>query len=99
MFGMHLWPMLPSGQVASRAGTIMAGAIQFDITIRGRGGHAAMPHLTADPVVAAAAIVTALQVRTRRGRVYVCVCCLSLLPSPLMSALPPPFPSLPARSP
>lgn len=39
----------------------MAGAVQFDVVIAGRGGHAAMPHLTHDPVVAAAAIVGALQ--------------------------------------
>lgn len=74
-FGMHLWPMIPSGQIASRPGTIMAGAIQFEVTVKGRGGHAAMPHLTADPVVAAAAIVTALQVRRgqqgNHSRVYV----------------------------
>ena len=61
-FGMHLWPTIPSGKIASRVGMIMAGAIQFEITVHGRGGHGAMPHLTADPVVAGAAIVTALQV-------------------------------------
>lgn len=63
---MHVWPTLPSGTVASRAGTIMAGAIQFEATVRGRGGHAAMPHLTADPVVAAAAGVGALQALVAR---------------------------------
>lgn len=56
-------PTLPSGSVRSRAGTIMAGAVQFDCVIAGRGGHAAMPHLTHDPVVAAAAMVGALQAR------------------------------------
>lgn len=61
-FGMHVWPTLPSGSVRSRAGTIMAGAVQFDALIKGRGGHAAMPHLTRDPVVAASAVVGALQV-------------------------------------
>ncbi|KAL4444571.1 hypothetical protein ABPG77_002388 [Micractinium sp. CCAP 211/92] len=60
-FGMHVWPMLPTATVASRPGTILAGAIQFEATVRGRGGHAAMPHLTVDPVVAAAAGVGALQ--------------------------------------
>ena len=44
------------------AGTIMGAAAQFNVTVRGRGGHAAMPHTTVDPVVAGAAIVTALQV-------------------------------------
>ena len=44
------------------AGTIMGAAAQFNVTVRGKGGHAAMPHTTVDPVVAGAAIVTALQV-------------------------------------
>ena len=44
------------------AGTIMGAAAQFNVTVRGRGGHAAMPHTTIDPVVAGAAVVTALQV-------------------------------------
>lgn len=44
------------------AGTIMGAAAQFNVTVRGRGGHAAMPHTTVDPVVAGAALVTALQV-------------------------------------
>lgn len=60
-FGMHVWPTIPSGVVATRPGTIMAGAIQFNMRIKGRGGHGAMPHLTHDPVVAASAIVGALQ--------------------------------------
>lgn len=44
------------------AGTIMGAAAQFNVTVTGKGGHAAMPHTTVDPVVAGAAIVTALQV-------------------------------------
>lgn len=44
-------------------GTIMGAAAQFNVTVRGKGGHAAMPHTTVDPVVAGAAIVTALQVK------------------------------------
>lgn len=40
----------------------MGAAAQFNVTVRGRGGHAAMPHTTIDPVVAGAAVVTALQV-------------------------------------
>lgn len=42
-------------------GTIMAAADRFFVTVTGRGGHAAMPHLTADPVIAASHIVLALQ--------------------------------------
>ena len=59
-FGMHVWPGLPSGMVASRPGTILAGAIQFQVAVRGRGGHAAIPNGAVDPVVAAAATVGAL---------------------------------------
>ena len=40
----------------------MGAAAQFNVTVRGKGGHAAMPHTTVDPVVAGAAVVTALQV-------------------------------------
>jgi metal-dependent amidase/aminoacylase/carboxypeptidase family protein len=43
-------------------GTIMAGALSFHIDVTGRGGHAAMPHLNVDPIVAAAGIISALQV-------------------------------------
>jgi IAA-amino acid hydrolase len=59
--GLHVWPGLASGVVGSRRGTLMAAAGRFDITVAGRGGHGAMPHLAADPVVAGAAIVAALQ--------------------------------------
>ena len=48
-------------QCLAQAGTIMAGSTSFEFTLEGRGGHAAMPHLSVDPVVAAAAIVQALQ--------------------------------------
>jgi IAA-amino acid hydrolase len=60
-FGMHVWPTLPSGVVGTRQGTIMAGSVQFKATFAGAGGHAAMPHLTRDPVVAASTSVVALQ--------------------------------------
>jgi metal-dependent amidase/aminoacylase/carboxypeptidase family protein len=65
-FGMHVWPGLPSGMVASRPGTILAGAIQFQVAVRGRGGHAAIPNVAVDPVVAAAATVGALQTLVSR---------------------------------
>ena len=50
-----------AGMIGSRSGTIMAAASVIRITITGRGGHAAMPHLARDPVVASSAIVLALQ--------------------------------------
>lgn len=66
IFGLHVMPTLPSGQYATRAGPIMAGALSFRITIKGRGGHAAMPHLNIDPVVVAASLVGALQTLVSR---------------------------------
>lgn len=61
VFGMHNWPGLPAGQFAIMPGPVMASTDQFEITIRGRGAHAAMPHQGADPVVAGSALVQALQ--------------------------------------
>jgi amidohydrolase len=61
VFGIHLWNNLPFGQVGLRAGVFMAEADRFDLTVKGRGVHAAQPHLGADPVVAAAYIITAIQ--------------------------------------
>lgn len=65
-FGLHFWPGLPTGIVGTRPGTLMAGSIQFKVRIRGAGGHGAMPHLTQDPVVAAASAITALQTLVSR---------------------------------
>ncbi len=61
VFALHLWPGLPFGTAATKAGPIMAAADAFEMTIRGSGGHGAMPHLTADAIAMAAQIVTALQ--------------------------------------
>ncbi len=60
-FGLHLWNGLPVGTIGLMAGPVMASVDEFEITVTGKGGHAAMPHLTIDPVLAAAHIVTALQ--------------------------------------
>ncbi len=61
VFGMHNMPGLPVGQFAIRPGPIMAATAEFNIQIRGRGGHAAMPHRAIDPIVAGSQIVLALQ--------------------------------------
>jgi len=61
VFGMHNWPRIPIGSFAMRPGPIMAAADRFIIEVRGRGSHAAAPHMGRDPVVAAAQIVSALQ--------------------------------------
>jgi hippurate hydrolase len=61
VFGMHNMPGLPLGQFAIRPGAIMAATAEFTITVRGKGGHAAMPHTTIDPIVIGSQIVTAFQ--------------------------------------
>lgn len=66
-FGMHIWPTLPSGSIAARPGPLMAACERFEILIHGVGGHAAMPHLTVDPIVAASAIVMNLQTIVSRN--------------------------------
>jgi len=58
---MHNWPGMPVGHFGSRGGPLLAAVDTFTIAIRGKGGHAAMPHLTVDPVFIGAQIVTALQ--------------------------------------
>jgi hippurate hydrolase len=61
IFALHLWPGLPFGKVATKAGPIMAAADAFEMEVTGAGGHGAMPHQAADAVVIAAQVVTALQ--------------------------------------
>ncbi|MCB9549599.1 MAG: amidohydrolase [Myxococcales bacterium] len=61
IYAIHNWPALPVGALAVRPGAMMASADQFDVVVRGKSGHAAMPHLCLDPVVVAAQLVTALQ--------------------------------------
>jgi amidohydrolase len=60
VYALHNWPDLPVGTAATRPGAIMAAADRFDIVVRGRGAHAALPHQTADAVLAAAELVTQL---------------------------------------
>jgi amidohydrolase len=64
--GLHVWSQLPTGRVAVPPGVVMASADMFTVTIRGRGGHGAQPHLTIDAVVIAAEVVTALQTLVSR---------------------------------
>jgi len=60
-FGLHLWSPLPVGKIGINRGALMAAVDDFEIEVEGRGGHGAAPHETADPIVAAARIVEALQ--------------------------------------
>ena len=67
VYGMHNLPGLPVGQFATRKGPIMAATDEFTVTIKGRGGHAAQPHRTIDPIAIGAQIVTNLQLIASRS--------------------------------
>ena len=67
VYALHNWPGLPVGKMAVRPGAMMAATDEIKIKVRGRGGHAALPHLAADPVVATAHIITALQTIASRN--------------------------------
>ena len=58
---LHLWNSKPLGWLGVGAGPVMAGAEYFKITVYGKGGHGAMPHVSVDPILAASQIVNALQ--------------------------------------
>ncbi|MCE9662590.1 M20 family metallopeptidase [Halomonas sp. M5N1S17] len=60
IFAFHNWPDLPAGTVSTRPGPIMAAADKFEILIKGRGAHAAMPHKTPDAILATSDLVTQL---------------------------------------
>ena len=61
VFGLHNWPGMALGQMAASPGPVMASSNEFRITIRGKGGHAAMPHNALDPVPVACQLVQAFQ--------------------------------------
>ena len=61
VYGMHNMPGMPLGKIAMRSGPTMAATDEFDITINGKGGHAAMPNVSRDPIVIGSHVVTALQ--------------------------------------
>jgi amidohydrolase len=61
VYGMHNMPGLDVGKFAIRPGAIMASTDEFTITVKGKGGHAAMPHRTIDPVFVSAQLVNAFQ--------------------------------------
>lgn len=61
IFGLHCWPSLDLGKLVTRTGAFMASADGFTLTVTGVGGHAAMPHMTVDPIVISSHIITALQ--------------------------------------
>jgi amidohydrolase len=61
IFGQHVMPLLPVGKVGFRSGLYMASTDELYVTVKGKGGHGAMPHLNIDPVLIAANIITSLQ--------------------------------------
>ena len=63
----HVWSDVPVGIINVSPGAVMAAAEEWTCTVRGNGGHGAMPHQTVDPIVAAAQIVTALQTVVSRN--------------------------------
>jgi len=67
IIGMHVWPDIDVGTIGVKAGPAMAAAGKFEIVVRGPGGHGAMPHLTSDPIVAAAQIINSLQTVVSRS--------------------------------
>jgi amidohydrolase len=70
-FALHISPNMPAGRFASRSGPLLASADEFEIRIKGRGGHAAMPHDALDPIPVACETVLALQsLVTRRLSVF-----------------------------
>jgi hippurate hydrolase len=60
-YALHQLPALPSGTVATRPGALLAGADRLTVTVRGTGGHVALPHLGTDPVPVLCAVVLAVQ--------------------------------------
>ena len=67
MYGLHGWPALPLGTVATKAGPLLAATDAFDLTITGVQGHAAYPHLCVDPIVATSHIITMAQTIVSRN--------------------------------
>jgi amidohydrolase len=61
VYGMHNYPGIPLGQFAIRPGAMMAAADHIEITLEGKGGHAARPHLAVDTILVGAQIINALQ--------------------------------------
>lgn len=61
IFGLHVHPQMETGKLSFRAGQVMASADELYITIKGKGGHAAAPHLTADTILIASQLVVSLQ--------------------------------------
>jgi len=61
MFGQHVYPDLEAGKIGIKSGKYMASADEINITVKGKGGHAAIPYMLIDPILIASQIITAMQ--------------------------------------
>lgn len=68
VFGAHNWPGMAAGQFALKSGPVMASSNEFRIVIRGKGSHAALPHMGVDPVPVACQMVQAFQTIVTRNK-------------------------------
>ena len=68
VFGMHNWPGSPAGTMGVISGPMMASSNEFDLTIKGKGSHAAQPHLSVDPVMVAVQIAQSWQTIVSRNK-------------------------------
>ena len=66
IYGIHLWQPMEKGKIGLVAGPMMASSDEFELTIKGAGGHGAMPHETIDPIYIASQIISGLQSITSR---------------------------------
>jgi hippurate hydrolase len=93
VYAVHNWPGLPPGQMAVRPGPVMAATDEIVISVRGKGGHAAMPNLTVDPVVITAQVITALQTIASRNAnpldaIVVSVCSMETSQTGVFNVIP-----------
>ena len=93
VYAVHNWPGLPPGKMSVRPGPVMAATDEVQITVRGKGGHAAMPHLTVDPVVVSAHVISALQTIASRNAnpldsIVVSVCSMETSQTGVFNVIP-----------
>src|SRR3990172_1201619 len=93
VYAIHNWPGLPPGQMSVRPGPVMAATDEIVVMLRGKGGHAAMPHLTVDPVVVSAQVISALQTIASRNAnpldaIVVSVCSMETSQTGVFNVIP-----------
>ncbi len=93
VYAVHNWPGLPPGQMAVRPGPVMAATDEIVVLVKGKGGHAAMPHLTIDPVVVTAHVISALQTIASRNAnpldaIVVSVCSMETSQTNVFNVIP-----------